>query len=628
VIRRFLGAALITTLSAGAAYVALVPGAPPASARDSAGQAGNAGANPSDTAWIARSNEFANLLIEVEKNHSPESASADGLSQYDERISVATHEDDLAETSETRAVLAKLQEQLPNEQNKYVRQDLEIMIHSTQLQLKQHDFAETHQIPYINASSAVYQGLRVLLDDQVAAERRPAAVVRLRKYAGLEPGYTPFADQLKKLTELQLAKPNMIYPAKARVETALSRNALYMDGIADLFKQYKLPGWEEPYAKLKEQLTAYDNWVTREVLPKARTDFREPPELYALGLEGYGIDIPPAELAALAHKAFAEYQGEMQMIAAQIAKQHGWPGSDYRDVIKKLKENQLVGESILPFYKDRLKEIEGIIVKDKLVSLPDRPARIRIGTPAESAQQPAPHMVPPPLLNNTGQQGEFVLPLNMPAAAGSAKAEKVDDYTFDAASWTLIAHEARPGHELQFDSMIEHGVSVARSRYAFNSTNVEGWGLYAEYITKPYMPLEGQLISLQFRLLRAARAYLDPELQAGKIQPADAMKALTQDGVFSVPFANQEVERYTFRAPGQANSYFYGYTKLLQLRKVTEAALGPKFDAQKFHDFILAQGLLPPDLMRKAVMEDFIPAAKGTASGHRDARRHLYCAVS
>ena len=312
----------------------------------------------------------------------------------------------------------------------------------------------------------------------------------------------------------------------------------------------------------------------------------------------------------MAHEAFTEYQAEMQTIAAQIAKQHGWPSSDYRDVIKKLKENQLVGDAILPFYKDRLKDIEGILVKDQLISLPDRPARIRIGTPAESAQQPAPHMVPPPLLNNTGQQGEFVLPLNMPAAAGSAKVEKVDDYTFDAASWTLIAHEARPGHELQFDSMIEHGVSLARSRYAFNSTNVEGWGLYAEYITKPHMPLEGQLISLQFRLLRAERAYLDPELQAGKIQPADAMKALTEDGVFSVPFANQEVERYTFRAPGQANSYFYGYTKLLQLRKDTEAALGPKFDQRKFHDFILSQGLLPPDLMRKAVMEDFVPAAK------------------
>ncbi len=374
-----------------------------------------------------------------------------------------------------------------------------------------------------------------------------------------------------------------------------------------------MQGWEEPYAKLKTQLTAYDNWVKATILPKARTDFRLPPELYAFSLENVGIDIPPAQLAEMAHKAFNEYQAEMQTIAAQVAKQHGWPNSDYRDVIKRLKQDQLVGDSILPFYKDRLKVIEGIIVKQNLVSLPERPARIRIGTPAESAQQPAPHMVPPPLLNNTGQQGEFVLPLNMPAGAGSAKAEKVDDYTFDAGSWTLIAHEARPGHELQFDSMLEHGVSIARSRYAFNSTNVEGWGLYAEYITKPYMPLEGQLISLQFRLLRAIRAFSDPELQAGKVQPADVMKTLTTDGCFSVPFANQEVERYTFRMPGQANSYFYGYTKLLQLRKDTEAALGTKFDQKKFHDFVLGQGLLPPDLMRKAVMEDFIPAAQ---AGH------------
>jgi uncharacterized protein (DUF885 family) len=570
-------------------------------------------ATGADEAWIGRSNKFANLLIDIEKKHSPERASADGLSQYDKLVTLATQEDDAAETAENRAALAKLQAALTREQNKYVRQDLEIMIHATQLSLKRHDFAEAHQVPFLNASGIVYSGLRVLLDDQVDAKRKPAAVVRLRKYTGGETGFTPLTEQLKKFARLRFAKPNMIFPSRASIETGLSRNQLYVDGIAALFKQYGLQGWEEPYAKLKTQLADYDQWVKSEILQKSRTDFREPPELYALNLEGYGIDIPPAELAAMARKAFAEYQAEMQTIAAQIARKNGWPSSDYRYVIKKLKENQLVGDAILPFYEQRLKEIEGIITKQRLVTLPDRPARIRVGSPAESAQQPAPHMIPPPLLNNTGQQGEFVLPLNMPAAAGSAKAEKVDDYTFDAASWTLIAHEARPGHELQFDSMIEHGISLARSRYAFNSTNVEGWGLYAEYIAKPYMPLEGQLISLQFRLLRAERAFLDPELQSGKIQAADAIKALTEDGVFSSPFANQEVERYTFRSPGQANSYFYGYTKLLDLRRATEAALGAKFDGQQFHDFILSQGLLPPDLMRKAVNEDFIPAHSSAA---------------
>jgi uncharacterized protein (DUF885 family) len=62
--------------------------------------------------------------------------------------------------------------------------------------------------------------------------------------------------------------------------------------------------------------------------------------------------------------------------------------------------------------------------------------------------------------------------------------------------------------------------------------------------------------------------------------------------------------------PGQANSYFYGYTRLLSLRKEAESQLGSKFNQKKFHDFILSQGLLPPDLMRRAVLEDFVPAQK------------------
>ena len=272
-----------------------------------------------------------------------------------------------------------------------------------------------------------------------------------------------------------------------------------------------------------------------------------------------------------------------------------------------LKKHQLVGDAILPFYENRLHQIEDIIVKQQIVSLPSRPAKIRIATAAETAQQPAPHMVPPPFLHNTGQKGEFVLPLNIPAAAGKA-AEQYDDFAFDAAAWTLTAHEARPGHELQFDSMLEHGISLARVRYAFNSTNAEGWGLYSEYLIKPYMPLDGQLISLQLRLQRAARAFLDPELQSGKVTPADAYRVLEQEVGLSHAFAEEEVERFTYRAPGQANSYFYGYTRLLSLREETEKALGAKFNQKKFHDFILDQGLLPPDLMRKAVLEEFVPS--------------------
>jgi uncharacterized protein (DUF885 family) len=159
---------------------------------------------------------------------------------------------------------------------------------------------------------------------------------------------------------------------------------------------------------------------------------------------------------------------------------------------------------------------------------------------------------------------------------------------------------------MQFSKMVENGIPIARGVFAFNSTNVEGWGLYSEWMMFPYMPAEGKLISLQHRMMRAARAFVDPELQMGKITPAEAKRILMEDVVLSDPMAVQEVDRYMFRAPGQAVSYFYGYTRLLEIRKETEQKLGKKFQPLAFHDFVLAQGLLPPALLRKAVEEQFI----------------------
>ncbi len=557
--------------------------------------------------WIAISNGYTNTLLDVKLEHSPETGSREGIARFDALISKPSLADEKVERQELEASLAKLKIARTEETDKKVLQDLDILQTAFDLQFRTQDYDWKHTVPYLNASSIIFGGLRGLLDEQVSAERRPAAISRLNKYAGVENGYQPFTELLQQYTSEQMAKPGMVFPSKDEIETELGRNSNYLSGISDLFTQYKLTGWETSFQKLKAQLTAYDQWVRTNLVPKARTDFRLPPEKYALAFEGYGIDIPPAQVAAMAHSAFTQYQAEMAPLAAQVAKTNHYASSDYRPVIAELKKRQITGEAILPFFENRLKEIEKIVVTHNLVTLPDRPALIRLATPAETAQQPAPHMVPPAFLHNTGQRGAFVLPLNIPSATGGV-ADKYDDFTYDAVAWTLTAHEARPGHELQFDSMVEQGVSLARALFAFNSTNAEGWGLYAEYIMQPYEPAEGQLLTLQLRLLRAARAILDPELQSGKVTTQQAYDMLEKDVMLSHAFAKEEVERFTFVAPGQANSYFYGYTRILSLRKETEAALGKKFDQKKFHDFLLAQGLLPPNLMRKAVLEDFIPS--------------------
>jgi uncharacterized protein (DUF885 family) len=549
------------------------------------------------------------MLLEVEFAHAPERGSQQGLARFDERISQPTLADEQARRHELEAALAKVDAAAPKEADKRVQEDLAILHKAFALRFRQQDYELQHEVPFLNASAQIFQGLRGLLDDQVAAERRPAALVRLHRYAGAEAGYEPFTEVLKQREREQIAKPGVIYPSRTELETELGRNSNYIEGIGALFGKYGLKGWESDYAKLKNQLAEYDAWVRANIVPKARSDYRLAPEKYALAFEQYGIDIPPAQIAAMAHAAFSQYQAEMAPLAAQVAKANGYPSADYREVIAQLKKKQITGDAILPFYVERLHAIEGIIAANDLVTLPSRAAIIRLATAAETAQQPAPHMSPPPLLHNTGQRGEFVLPLNIPSASGGA-ADRYDDFTFDAVAWTLTAHEARPGHELQFDSMVEHGVSAARALYAFNSTNVEGWGLYSEYIMQPYEPVEGQLLTLQLRLLRAARAFLDPELQSGAATPERAYEVLEKDVVLSHAFAKEEVERFTYRMPGQANSYFYGYTRLLSLRQEVEATLGAKFQPKKFHDFILSQGLLPPELMRKTVLEEFLPSQK------------------
>ncbi len=555
-------------------------------------------------AWVTKSNQNAQLLMAIQAKYGPEGAAAQGVPGLDDKVSEFSTDTSKRHRAEVVSARQELQSRLAAEKDPLVKQDLEILISAADRQIRSIDANEKTFLPYGAVSSLIFFGEKSLLDDQVKPDRRPAAVVRLRKYTGLEPGYTPITTQAEQRFRDKANTPGLLGPSKIEVEKDLGNTQTYISGIGLLLEKYKMQGYSEAFTKLKEQLTEYDDFVRREVLPKSRDDFRLPAAVYRTALENYGVDYTPDELKRLAHAAFTEIQGQMKDVAAKVAKERHLPSSDYRSVIRELKKEQFSGNDILPAYEKTLAAIEDIIRANHLVTLPDRPAIITIASAAETAQQPAPHMQPPPLLNNHGERGKFVLPLNTKGAGGAEL--KYDDFTFSAATWTLTAHEARPGHELQFDSMVEKGVSLARAVFAFNSTNAEGWGLYSEWFMLPYMPDDAKLISLQLRLLRAARAFLDPELEDGKITPAQAMKVLEDDVVCSPAFATEEVERFTFRSPGQAVSYFDGYTRLLEIRQAAEKALGPKFNVLEFHDFILSQGLLPPNLLRKAVMEDFV----------------------
>lgn len=558
-------------------------------------------------AWVARSDAYTQPVLKDTGKYVPENATELGDESFDTAVvdlKPRVYERELADTEKR---LKELRVQRAREQDPKVRQDLDILIDSREKKIASMKLEHQYLLEYVNVGEFVYGGLRALLDPRNKPERQKLALVRLKRYAGKEAGYTPIAALARARGEERLADRKLIGPYAGEVEEGLNNNATYMDGIEELFKKAGISGWEADFAALKSQVADYDGWVKERIVPRARKEVRLPEALYVNRLANVGVDIAPEQMIERAGFDFQEVRDEMQVVANGIAADRKMLTSDYRDVLRELKKTSIPADQLLPYYRERLKDIEGMIRAHDLVTLPARDANIRVATAAEAARSPAPFMSPPRLIGNTGEYGEFVIPLSNPNAKSK---DKMNDFDFTAMAWTLAAHEARPGHELQFASMVEQGMSVARASFAFNSTNVEGWGLYSEALILPYMPPEGQLVSLQARLLRMARALLDPQINLGRMTPQQAKEFLMKEVVLSEPFAQSEVDRYSYRSPGQATAYYYGYVKLRSLKTLAEIALGKDFDLKAFNDFVIAQGILPPALLNQAVLEDFIPAQK------------------
>ncbi len=506
------------------------------------------------------------------------------------------------QTQEIESNLQSLKQKKSQEKDFAIGQDFDLLIQSTEQDLTEDALEKKYQIPYLDLPKGLSRHFNDLLRGS-SADKKQKAIAHLNQFVGTKAGSQSLVAQIEQRIR---TLPQPYLPATIKQDITPKQTEESLKQIKQVFDEFKLDGYQPAFTQLQKQLTEYTTFVTQQVFPNAQIGFRLPLDLYTAKLASDGVDLPIETLIQDARTTFQSVQQQMQAIALQIAKQkglkqQGLKETNYRTVIRALKQEQLPANKIIQLYQQRQQQIESIIQRERLVTLPDRGITIRLATDEENTAFPVPRYFAPSS-DRKGAEGVFIVPV-------LKSTQHYDDFTYPAVTWTLTAHEGRPGHDLQFVRIQDKKISKARSQFGFNAANHEGWALYAESITKPYMPLDGQLISLQFQLLRAARAFLEPELQLGRIAIADALKVLTEDAGYSRFFADQEIQRYTSRMPGQAPAYFYGYQRLVQLRHEAEAIQGKDFNAQQFHDFILSQGFLPPKMLREAVLHNFDPRA-------------------
>ncbi len=102
---------------------------------------------------------------------------------------------------------------------------------------------------------------------------------------GPRPGAASLVQLVEAETREALTKPGLLSPSRIEVQSDLQNVPFLIDGIEKLFKQYQVQGYQQPVEAVKTQLAQYLDFIRAEVLPKARDDFRLPPELYAFRLE-------------------------------------------------------------------------------------------------------------------------------------------------------------------------------------------------------------------------------------------------------------------------------------------------------------------------------------------------------
>ena len=168
---------------------------------------------------------------------------------------------------------------------------------------------------------------------------------------------------------------------------------------------------------------------------------------------------------------------------------------------------------------------------------------------------------------------------------------------------SLTLHEAVPGHHLQGALAMEQDEMPDFRRNDYISAYGEGWALYAEKLgiemdiyETPYQDFG----RLTYEMWRACRLVIDTGIHAKGWSRQQAQEYLADNTALSIHEITTEVDRY-ISWPAQALSYKLGEYTIWQLRREAESRLGADFDLRDFHDFILALGSVPLDILKGEV---------------------------
>ncbi len=174
------------------------------------------------------------------------------------------------------------------------------------------------------------------------------------------------------------------------------------------------------------------------------------------------------------------------------------------------------------------------------------------------------------------------------------KAERAQHFGMEL----TVAHEAYPGHHLQFSIQNRHASHIRR--IVAHAIAYEGWTLWCERMAVDYGLYDAphaRLIRLHDAKWRACRILIDCGLHSGDMSYADACQFLMEHVGFTRARAQGDVNWYT-SAPTVPMSYLLGLQDVERLHAQRVGDWG--WTLKQFNDWILGFGAVPWSWIERA----------------------------
>jgi uncharacterized protein (DUF885 family) len=418
----------------------------------------------------------------------------------------------------------------------------------------------------------------------------------------------------------QAAHQNLKNPPPIFVDVALEQLpglvSFFQNDVPSAFKDVKdaalLKDFQTANQKVMDELKSYQEWMQKDLKPRAHGDFRLGAETYSKKLlYDERVDTPLDRLLQIGMANLRQNQQAFKETAAKID-----PSKTPQQILEELEKDHPAPDKLLQTFRDTLGGLKDYLQDRHIVKLPSQVLPIVQETPPFARALTFASMDTPGPFEKVAKEAFFNVTLPEPTWSAKDVEEHMSGFNRGTIISTAV-HEVYPGHYVQF-LWVPFAPSKVRKLLGCAS-NAEGWAHYSEQmmldegygrtpdaaLDKDTAFLKLRLGQLQDALLRNARFIVGIQMHTGKMTFDQAVDFFVKEGYQSRVNGTRETKRGT-----SDPTYLYytlGKLQILKLRDDYKKKLGDKYSLEEFHNLFLQQGFPPVKSVRKLMMGDDSP---------------------